>query len=100
MGAGTTSTGYTAEFRGISLALQIAQDRTDRNGNRRSVAIYTDNQATIKSLAKLEGSSGAYILREIAEQIQHLRDKERPVVIRWTPAHVGIPGNEAADKAA
>ncbi|KAK7177401.1 zinc knuckle [Paraphaeosphaeria sporulosa] len=85
---------------GISLALQIAQAYADRNGSRRNVAIYTDNQAAILSVTKAEGRPGAYILEEIARQIQDLQDRGRPVRVRWVPAHEGVPGNEAADIAA
>lgn len=100
MGTETTSTVYSAELRGISLALQIAKEYAERNGSRQTVAIYTDNQAAITSTAKPEGQSGAYILKEIAQQIQDIQDKGRLVKIRWIPAHVGVPGNEAADRAA
>jgi hypothetical protein len=34
---------YAAELQGISLALQIAKEYADRNGERRDIAIYTDN---------------------------------------------------------
>jgi ribonuclease HI len=100
MGPNTVSTVYAAELQGISLALQIAQEYAEQGGRRRNIAIYTDNQAAIWSIAKAEGRSGAYILEEIASQVQRLQDMGRPVTVRWIPAHVGIPGNEAADTAA
>lgn len=100
MGPNTVSTVYAAELQGISLALQIAQEYVEQGGRRRNIAIYTDNQAAIWSIAKAEGRSGAYILEEIADQVQRLQDRGRPVTVRWIPAHVGIPGNEAADRAA
>jgi ribonuclease HI len=96
----TTSTVYAAELQGISLALHIAQEYANRNGGRRDIAIYTDNQAAIWSIAKAEGRSGAYILADIARQVQELQNTGRLVTVRWIPAHVGIPGNEAVDKAA
>jgi hypothetical protein len=84
----------------MSLALQIARAYAAQGGGRQKVAIYTDNQAAIWSIAKAEGRSGAYILQEIARQVQELQDKGLSMTIRWIPAHVGIPGNEAADQAA
>jgi ribonuclease HI len=100
MGPDTVSTVYTAELQGISLALHIAQEYAERGGERREVAVYTDNQAAIWSVAKAEGRSGAYILTDIAEQVKTLQEMGWQVTIRWIPAHTGIPGNEAVDKAA
>jgi hypothetical protein len=71
-----------------------------RGGKRKKVAIYTDNQAAIWSVAKAEGRSGAYILEEIARQVQWLQDRGRTVTVRWISAHVRIPGNQATDVAA
>jgi hypothetical protein len=64
------------------------------------VVIYTDNQAAIRLLAKPKGRSGAYLLKTIARKIQELQDDGLPTEIYWIPAHKGIPGNEAADRAA
>jgi ribonuclease HI len=100
MGPDTASTVYAVELQGINLALQIAQEYVSRNGARRDIAIYTDNQAAIWSIAKAEGQLGAYILADIARQVQELQNQGRTVTVRWIPAHVGIPGNEAVDKAA
>ena len=100
MGPDTESTVYAAELQGISLALQIAQGYASGDGELKDIAIYTDNQAAIWSIAKAEGRSGAYILADIAQQVLELQNKGYSVTVRWIPAHVGIPGNEAADKAA
>lgn len=100
MGTETTSTVYAGELQGIILALQLAQaDRA--TGNKRSkLLIYTDNQAAIRSSANSRGKSGAYLLEIITREIQQLRDQGLNTEIRWIPAHTGIMGNEAADKAA
>ncbi|KAL5371473.1 hypothetical protein DPSP01_014247 [Paraphaeosphaeria sporulosa] len=82
---------------GIDDRIGAVAGYADRDGSRRTVAIYTDNQAAIWSATKAEGRTGAYILEKIARQIQDLQDRGRPVRIRWVPAHEGIPGNEAAD---
>jgi ribonuclease HI len=100
MGSDIQSTVYAAELQGISLALQIAQGYVSGYGERKDIAIYTDNQAAIWSIAKAEGRSGAYILADIAQQVLELQNKGYSVTVRWIPAHVGIPGNEAADQAA
>jgi ribonuclease HI len=73
---------YAAELQGISLALQIAQEYASQNRTRRDVAIYTDNQAAIWSIAKAKGRSGAYILADIAQQVQELQDKGQTVTVQ------------------
>jgi hypothetical protein len=70
----------------------------EQGGKRRDINIYTDNQAAIWSVAKAEGRSGAYILEEIASQVQKLQELGRPVTVRWIPAHMGIPGNSCFEK--
>lgn len=43
MGSDTLSTVYAAELQGISLALQIAKEYADGDGEQKQIAIYTDN---------------------------------------------------------
>jgi ribonuclease HI len=100
MGDDTVSTVYAGELQGIILALQMAQEDRDRGNRRTKVLIYTDNQAAIRSTAKPRGTSGAYLLQVIAQRLQALREQGLSVEIRWVPAHQGVYGNEAADRAA
>ncbi|KFA81824.1 hypothetical protein S40288_09567 [Stachybotrys chartarum IBT 40288] len=64
---------YTAKLQGILLALQITQE-DKQQGNTRS--------------------------RAIAQITEKLQQGGLPVEIRWILAHIGIWGNEQADKAA
>jgi hypothetical protein len=82
IGPDTQSTVYAAELQGISLALQIAQGYASGDGERKDIAIYTDNQAAIWSIAKAEGRSGAYILAEMAQQVLELQNKGYSVTVR------------------
>lgn len=43
---------YAAELQSISLALQIAKGYADKHCERKEIAIYTDSQAAIWSIAK------------------------------------------------
>ncbi|KAJ3453598.1 hypothetical protein MRS44_017845 [Fusarium solani] len=100
MGDDSVSTVYAGELQGISLALQLAREDRDRGNARKKVLIYTDNQAAIRSVARPRGESGSYLLQDITQRIQELRTQGLTVEIRWIPAHKGIYGNEAADRAA
>ncbi len=90
MGDSETSTVYAAELQGIRLALQIADEDAERGNKRDRLIIFTDNQA-----------AGAYIVADAIQLIDKLQGKRGiRVEIRWVPAHTGIWGNEAADRAA
>jgi ribonuclease HI len=100
MGDETTTTAYAGELQGISLDLQIVHGNLPKGNNRSKLLIYTDNQAAIRFTAQPKGKSGAYLLKSITQQIDKLRSQGLDTEIRWVPAHIGIQGNEDADRAA
>ena len=84
---------FTAESRAICLALDLAG-----RSRRKKVLILSD------SLSVLIGLKNFYCadprLTEILDGIVKLNKQNKTVCFLWVPSHVGIQGNEAADRLA
>ncbi len=96
IGPSSQFTVYGAELCGIWMALDMAV----KDQKARKLTIFTDNQAAILSTARPRNQSGQVILRKIYHLVNVLHQRKVQIGIRWIPAHVGVPGNEEADRLA
>ena len=97
------STLHTTSEHGVLLPLmrtpqaleQLQEMETSTGGQ---AAIYTDSKVTIDSL-KNHATHG-YLIEKIRNMIRHLATQNWNIHFKWVKAHIGIEGNEIADKLA
>ena len=91
---GKYATVFQAEVYAI---LQCARLEKVEGGGRRGVCICSDSQAAIRALSSPKISSA--LVLESRKALEELAER-KPVKLLWAPGHVGIQGNENADRLA
>ena len=81
-----------AELFAISQAVQTALSQQE------ATMVFTDAEAALKIIQN--GQEWPTGVRKIWEDAEKLQKRGTPITLLWTPAHVGVPRNEEADKAA
>src|SRR6266480_988459 len=81
-----------AELFAISQAVQTALSRQE------ATTVFTDAEAALELIQN--GQEWPTSVRKIWEDAEKLQRRGTLITLLWTPAHVGVPGNEEADRAA
>ncbi|TKA63056.1 hypothetical protein B0A49_08854 [Cryomyces minteri] len=58
------------------------------------------SREALRAIQTLYAKSGQYLVQRAAAAIKDIQKNKSQVQLTWTPAHSGIPGNEAANSAA
>ncbi|KAG2744264.1 hypothetical protein P692DRAFT_201682902, partial [Suillus brevipes Sb2] len=98
LGSEKEHTVYEAEIVGMILAIELLREA----GGEGTMALGMDNQAAIRVTNAFQSQPGHYLVDKLHDDLKTLlleRDS-RKLTIRWTPGHMGIAGNEAADECA
>ena len=96
--ASSTETELIAIHGAVSETLNFL-DRDDILAIPTKVIIFTDSQGAIQILSRDENDEHIELLHAIKMKVEELIDLT-PLEIHWIPSHIGIAGNEAADKLA
>ena len=84
---------FSAELTAIVQALELVNQSKKRN-----FVIYSDSWSAIESLRKF--NSFHPLIQKAQEWLFRISCRKKSVCFCWVPAHVGIHGNETADKEA
>lgn len=86
---------YTAELFAILKAIIWCDDIRPNN-----IAIFSDSLSALQSLSDMKSLSRPDILNEVLYLLYTLHRQGIQITFVWIPSHVGIMGNEIADKVA
>lgn len=65
------------------------------------ISIFTDSKSVLQAiLSKRNFHHRSHLIWEILKLLYELHQLDKSIQLFWIPAHVGIPYNEEADKAA
>ena len=84
---------FTAEAVALKLAVQYIQEQTLQR-----TVIYSDSLSCLQTLEKRNLEHP--VIREIIHLLTYLNAVGSEIEFCWIPGHVGIPGNEKADRTA
>ena len=91
--AGRISSSYKAELTAMVAALEVVEEKRPE-----SVVIYTDSQALTRALSS-EKATLQSDLESLKDRLVRLTEWTN-ITIQWVPGHVGVDGNEEADRQA
>ena len=84
---------FTAELTAVVAALDLAFHSSDSN-----FVIYSDSMSTLEAIKKY--NSFHPLVQKVQEWLFRISCRRKSVCFCWVPAHVGIHGNEVADREA
>ena len=89
----TASIFFTAELTAVIAALDLVFHSSDSN-----FVIYSDSRSTLEAIKKF--NSFHPLVQKVQEWLFQIAFQRKSIHFCWVPSHIGIHGNEVADKVA
>ncbi|XP_068205409.1 uncharacterized protein [Palaemon carinicauda] len=83
-----------AELYAIAKALENSLSKFGRT------TIHTDSRGAIQSISKRNFTENIYLISSIKAMATAYAQRNRRVTLNWIPSHVGVQGNDEADRLA
>lgn len=64
------------------------------------IIIHTDSKSAIQTIQNTEPKQNIKLITTILHQLHTLKTQNKSITLNWIPSHIGLLGNEAADKSA
>jgi ribonuclease HI len=90
---------FEAELLAIQQALSIIIS-IPKNEQKQNFVIFTDSLSVIKSLENFIQHTNDALISQTMELINKIDTQNKTVILCWIPSHIGIQGNDKADKLA
>ena len=88
---------FTAELVAILMALNFFNDLCQPQ---MAVSVFSDTLSALQAVKHNSQSSREDVVKEIVVVCHQLITRGTDIVLQWVPSHVGVPGNDSADRAA
>ncbi|XP_076052657.1 uncharacterized protein LOC143032075 [Oratosquilla oratoria] len=96
-GVRVLGTRCSTQAEGVAVGLALTHAL---NTHQRNVVVHTDSLALLQLISKNYHTDQKKLMTSLLFQLKALRQQGRSVVLNWVPGHIGIQGNEAADRVA
>ncbi len=88
--------------RGLETAIKFQQETPSTNRRRTRIILFADSTASVSAITKEAPGSSQHTSQKFIEAAITYLDRNRQALIEvsWVPGHMGIEGNDRADKLA
>ena len=87
----------SAELQAIYIAIKWISHNL-QNIDENSIIVYSDSQTALRTVSQRRTTNPTVI--KLRAEIETIKERGKIVQLQWSPAHIGIEGNERADTAA